>query len=548
MSVEAGNKVTKLSLGGQAIAKLLGGKHVKYDGGSLHGDYIEIYGHSTEVRCACPECHCESHSYHSSYIRTLRSLPISGKPVIIHLAVRKYRCMNPSCPRRVFSGQVPGLTESHSRKTVYVKEYLERLLVEVSSVKGAYIAGLSGIPCSASSCLRVLDRLPAVPEVAPSARRLCIDDFAYRKGQNYGSIIIDADTHRVLEIFEGRNKETAVAALKKYQGVEAVGRDRANDYARALEQALPGAEQVADKFHLVKNCVEHMQEQLKAMSATVLEELEESFSAKNPPPPARLPLNERESDIRDRKYYGPITKRLAMGMSEERIHAEYRFSCEAIAQCARDLRYTPLLPAIRDAAREGASVATLRSLAGIPDGGSLKGFARWLEDTFPGYDERVRCLAREKSEYFAERKRMTADIVGNRKLKLYVASEQYGVNRKTGECSKEHQIMNRAIQSSATLSVLRQFVSSFRNMINGSDPDKLERWIMEYSTSGMKELGSFAKGLEKDIAAVRNAIIYDLTNGPVEGMNNRLKALKRSMYGRAGNRLLMTKMIHAKNG
>ena len=235
-------------------------------------------------------------------------------------------------------------------------------------------------------------------------------------------------------------------------------------------------------------------------------------------------------------------------MSEERIHAEYRFSCDAIAQCARDLRYTPLLPAIRDAAREGASVATLRSLAGIPDGGSLKGFARWLEDTFPGYDERVRCLAREKSEYFAERKRMTADIVGNRKLKLYVASEQYGVNRKTGECSKEHQIMNRAIQSSATLSVLRQFVSSFRNMINGSDPDKLERWIMEYSTSGMKELGSFAKGLEKDIAAVRNAIIYDLTNGPVEGMNNRLKALKRSMYGRAGNRLLMTKMIHAKNG
>ena len=227
MSVEAGNKVTKLSLGGQAIAKLLGGKHVKYDGGSLHDDHIEMYGHSTEVRCACPECHCESHSYHSSYIRTLRSLPISGKPVIIHLAVRKYRCMNPSCPRRVFSGQVPGLTESHSRKTVYVKEYLERLLVEVSSVKGAYIAGLSGIPCSASSCLRVLDRLPTVPEVAPSARRLCIDDFAYRKGQNYGSIIIDADTHRVLEIFEGRNKETAVAALKKYQGVEAVGREGA---------------------------------------------------------------------------------------------------------------------------------------------------------------------------------------------------------------------------------------------------------------------------------------------------------------------------------
>ena len=152
------------------------------------------------------------------------------------------------------------------------------------------------------------------------------------------------------------------------------------------------------------------------------------------------------------------------------------------------------------------------------------------------------------SEYWTERKRMTSDIVGNRKLKLYVANDQYGVNKKTGECSKEHQAMNRAILSSATLSELRRFVSSFRKTINGNDPDKLDRWVIEYSASHMKELASFAKGLEADITAVKNAIIYDLTNGPVEGMNNRLKALKRSMYGRAGNRLLMIKMIHAKTG
>lgn len=548
MSEEAGVKDTKLSLGGQAIAKLLGGKHVKYDVGLVRSGHVEIYGHSTDVHCRCPECHRESRSYHSSYIRTLRSLPLSGKPVIIRLSVRKYRCVNPSCPRRVFSGQVPELTEAHSRRTVQAREFLERLLVEVSSVKGSYIASLSGIPCSASSCLRVLDRLPTFPAGVPSARRLCIDDFAYRKGQDYGSIIIDADSHRVLELFEGRTKDAAVAALEKYQGVEAVGRDRANDYAKALDLALPGAEQVADKFHLVKNCGEHMQEQLKAMSATIIGELEESFSAENPPPPAPPPLNERVSDIRGRKYYGTITERLAMGMSEEQIHRRYHFRREAIARCARDMRYASLLPAIRDAAREGASVATLRSIAGIPAGGRLKGFARWLEDTFPGYGERARCLAREMSEYWTERKRMTSDIVGNRKLKLYVANDQYGVNKKTGECSKEHQAMNRAIQSSVTLSELRQFVSSFRKTINGNDPDKLDRWVIEYSANHMKELASFAKGLEADITAVKNAIIYDLTNGPVEGMNNRLKALKRSMYGRAGNRLLMIKMIHAKTG
>lgn len=133
-------------------------------------------------------------------------------------------------------------------------------------------------------------------------------------------------------------------------------------------------------------------------------------------------------------------------------------------------------------------------------------------------------------------------------MKLYIANDQYGVNKKTGECSKEHQTMNQAILSSATLSELRRFVSSFRKTINGNDPDKLDRWVIEYSANHMKGLASFAKGLEADIIAVKNAIIYDLTNGPVEGMNNRLKALKRSMYGRAGNRLLMIKMIYAKTG
>ena len=235
-------------------------------------------------------------------------------------------------------------------------------------------------------------------------------------------------------------------------------------------------------------------------------------------------------------------------MSEEQIHRKYRYRRNVIGECIREARYRQVLPFIREAARAGAPLDRLRALANLPAEQGARDFGRWVEDVFPGYTGRSRTLRKKEKEYYGRYREMTRDIVNNRKLKLYVANPDYGVHKKTGECSREHEMMEEAILKSPTLNMLRKFVSSFREIIKGDNPDKMADWIAEYERSGLDSLVNFAQGLRTDIGAVKNAVSHDINNGPIEGKNNKLKALKRSMYGRAGNHLLMVKMIRAKTG
>ena len=108
--------------------------------------------------------------------------------------------------------------------------------------------------------------------------------------------------------------------------------------------------------------------------------------------------------------------------------------------------------------------------------------------------------------------------------------------------------MTRIIEASKTLSDLRTCYLAFQEVFRKKDTELLDRWIEKYRLSRLKEMASFSAGIEKDIVAVKNAIIYDMSNGPIEGLNNKLKAIKRQMYGRAGYRLLMLKMSLSKTG
>jgi transposase len=114
-----------------------------------------------------------------------------------------------------------------------------------------------GLVQSASTCLRLVKSLNIRID-KESVKHICIDDFAYRKGIRYGTIVIDADTKRTIELISDRETKTVAKALKEYPNVETVSRDRSSAYAKAINQGIPKAVQIADKFHLVKNCGEHM--------------------------------------------------------------------------------------------------------------------------------------------------------------------------------------------------------------------------------------------------------------------------------------------------
>jgi len=138
--------------------------------------------------------------------------------------------------------------------------------------------------------------------------------------------------------------------------------------------------------------------------------------------------------------------------------------------------------------------------------------------------------------------------LSSHKLNIYIANPEWGINKKTGECSEEYIQMNEIIKSSNILSALREFCVSFKSVMAGNSTSDLIFWIEKYKTEPISHLRTFATGLLRDIDAVKNAISYPYNNGLAEGLNNKLKTLKRGMYGRAINRLIEIKMVASLTG
>lgn len=470
--------------------RLAGVKHIKVDSAAASEDGVAVRLHSTMTSCACPDCGTRSRRVHSRYDRTLMSLPILGNTVTLTFSARRFHCDNDGCARKVFSEQAEGLTERHSRVTAGCRRVMENVLVEVSAEKGSKILEAIGTPRSPSTCLRIVKWKP-LPDIDPlSVRRVLVDDFAFRKGQTYGTIVMDADTKRVLDIVEGRSSEAAATILKKYPNVEVISRDRSGAYSLAAEKAHPGAAQVADRFHVVKNCGDNLAEQLKASLKAIAGEVAEVVGGD-----ITIALTDKEKEARaevmSRPYYRKISEYADRGLSAEDISRRHHYSAAAVERCLREKR---------------------------------RGEAEGIKEA-------------------------ASRIAGDGALKLYLSDPGFGVNKETGASTGKRAMMDKVISGSPTLSALREFVTSLRALFRDRDADGLGGWIDTYKKSPLVKVASFAKGLEHDRRAVENALRYgDISNGPLEGMNNKLKSIKRAMYGRAGIDLLLRKMVFSTSG
>ena len=110
-----------------------------------------------------------------------------------------------------------------------------------------------GMPVSDTTILRSLKGHARFGSANSAVRVAGIDDWAWRKGASYGTIIVDLERRRVVDLLADRSAETTADWLKKHPEVEVVSRDRAGLYAEAARQGAPQARQVADRFHLVQN-------------------------------------------------------------------------------------------------------------------------------------------------------------------------------------------------------------------------------------------------------------------------------------------------------
>ncbi len=503
-----------------------------------------VYAQTTSPTARCPVCGHPGRRVHSHYTRTLSDLPLMGTPVRLLVTVRKFYCDNPLCARKVFSERLEGTARTLSRRTDRQHEALLEIAFTLGGEAGARLASQLGFGVSPDTLLRYIRRAPDC--VAHEVRILGVDDWAWRRGQRYATILVDLELHRVVDLLEDRSSSSFGSWLERHQGVEVISRDRGGDYAEGARRGAPEAIQVADRFHLLKNLGEAVERILQGHTELL---------GRVPVPTAQermsvVPRVEREA-ARQRT-------RMKTQARYKHIHAlaEKGLSQRAIARVSGISRTTVRKHLGTEAVPQRPVTARGASILAPYEGyilerwkqGCRNAIGLWREIVELGYPgshrnvSRYATYLRKQQAAGAPLESAPPGLTPRRALRLLLVRPE----RRRAEQTiavEALRALHPDIQTASML--LDRFARLIRDRKQGSKQEMLEEWMLDAERSGLKEMREFARKLKQDLEAVLARLTLEYSQGQTEGQVLRLKLIRRQMYGRGKLDLLRKRVMRS---
>ena len=480
-----------------------------------------------------------------------------GRPVSLGVEMRRFKCVNRQCSQATFAEQINALALPKQRRTVGLDGAWRSIAQALGGAAASRLSATLGMPTSRDTLLRGLRRLGGkVTLVTPVV--VGIDDWAITRGHRYGTIVVDLERRCPIEVLDGRESTSVADWLQRHPSIKGVARDRAGSYSEAVQKVIPHVQQVADRWHLLANLRETVERLLLRHNAILREAAQ--LVVVSPLPPSlpgaadgAVPLMAWQKLSIDRRSarlarYEEVVRLRAQGLSFKAIGRATDLDQRTVSNFLRAGEYPERSPRgsgptlldayrhhIRQRVAEGCASATavwheLRAQGFKGSSGTVRAAMAHAHAVSSVPDTASR-PGRRASTPSAQR--AYAWLVGwhERGHEVPRRSE----NRKFVEalCAIEPEIAQAS-------SLAREFLG----LIHRRDVDGFDRWLRRARESKAPEIRRFAGSLTADLSAVRAAFKSPWSSGQVEGQINRLKFLKRQMYGRAKLDLLRARVLH----
>ena len=538
--------------------------HLHFETLLLEDHHLTLVATMTAPKAVCPDCHQPSDRIHSGYTRTLADLPWAMMPVELVLHVRRFFCDTSVCGRTTFTERLPTVAPLYARTTRRLSQSQALTGLALGGAAGARHLAHQGMPGSRNTVLRRVRGLPA--PAYPPPHVVGIDDWAWRKGHRYGTIVVDLERGCPIDVLEDRLAETVAAWLQLHPEVRVVARDRAGAYKSGVEAGAPEAVQVADRFHMVQNLAETLEavfsahhQDLEVLNEAYSQEqleLEDGSTAVPVPPPSPSPTaQERAAHSRARRLaiYEKVWELRRQDWSADDIARQLGIHRATVFRHLQK----PTFPERQARRGKGRSVLSPYKdyLVQRWNDGCLtvRRLFRELQkqgytgsyNTVAQYTQRLRQAQGLPPRQRTPRRPRPAVVERKTPALTPRGATWLVLKRETHRDEDEKQQLAKLQGQQGAFAEAIALAQDFADLVRQRQPERLDAWLERAAQSALKAFARFASGLRDDYEAVKAGLTLPWSTGPVEGQINRLKMLKRQMFGRANIDLLRLRVLHA---